>query len=202
MSDATIEAEVRSEFGKGFARRARAAGKIPAVLYEAGNVPTHITLPAHQTTQILKQANVLLTIVVDGKETLALPKDIQRDPVRQIIEHVDLFIVRKGEKVEVEVPIVVVGEPFSGAMMLQDLNTLRVKAEATDLPESIDVDIEGLKAGVVIHVKDLNIPVGSEVIDDEDQIVVNIVGKKVIEEDEDGEGSAESAPAAAAPAED
>lgn len=202
MSDATIEAEVRTEFGKGFARRARAAGKIPAVLYEAGNVPTHITLPAHQTTQTLKQANVLLTIVVDGKETLALPKDIQRDPVRQIIEHVDLFIVRKGEKVEVEVPIVVLGEPFSGAMMLQDLNTLRVKAEATDLPESIEVDIEGLKAGVVIHVKDLNIPAGAEVIDDEDQIVVNIVGKKLIEEDEDGEESGEATPAAEAPAED
>lgn len=196
MSDATIEAEVRSEFGKGFARRARAAGKIPAVLYEAGNVPTHITLPAHQTTQILKQANVLLTIVVDGKETLALPKDIQRDPVRQIIEHVDLFIVRKGEKVEVEVPIVVVGESFSGTMMLQDLNTLRIKAEATDLPESIEVDVDALQAGTVIHVKDLAVPAGSEVIDDADQIVVNIVGKKVDDEEEADEAAAD------APAED
>jgi large subunit ribosomal protein L25 len=114
--DTKVHAEVREQFGKGFARRLRAAGKIPAVIYGHGTEPVHVALPGHQVALIIRRANALLELDIDGKDQLALVKDVQKDPVRQIIEHIDLLVVKKGEKIQVDVPVIVTGEPFAGTV--------------------------------------------------------------------------------------
>ncbi|HRN28238.1 MAG TPA: 50S ribosomal protein L25, partial [Terrimesophilobacter sp.] len=129
--DNKVVAELRESFGKGYARRLRAAGRIPAVIYGHGTDPQHVSLPAHEVGLILRKANAILELDVAGKKQLGLVKDVQKDPVRQLIEHIDLVIVKKGEKVQVEVPIHVSGESFSGTMVMMDLNTLRLEVEAT-----------------------------------------------------------------------
>jgi large subunit ribosomal protein L25 len=200
MSDAlTLDADLRTEFGKGASRRARAAGHIPAVLYGHGADPVHVLLPGHKTMLALKHANALLTIVVDKDEKLAIAKDVQRDPVRQIIEHVDLLIVRKGEKLTVDVPIHLTGEPISGTIAMLEHNTLSILAEATHLPERVEISVEGLDDGARILARDVALPEGSELIADPEATVVAItiprqaaIEEEVPEEVEGEEGEAEA----------
>src|ERR1700709_756038 len=146
-----VVAEVRESFGKGAARKIRAAGKIPAVIYGHGTDPQHVTLPGHQVGLILRKANAVLDLDINGKSQLALVKDVQKDPVKQIIEHLDLVVIRKGEKVTVDIPIHVIGEATPGTQVLQDANTLSIEAEATNIPERLTVNIEGLGEGTQIH---------------------------------------------------
>ena len=184
MSEVKLVAEPRSEFGKGAARRLRRAHKVPAVLYGHGEAPVHVALEGHATMMALKQSNALLTIDVEGTVRLALPKDVQRDPIRGTIDHVDLLIVKRGEKVTVDVPVRVVGEPAPGTMVMVDTNTLSITIEATQIPGSVDVDVAGLEAGTMIHASDVVLPAGAALADDDSMLVINITG-------------AEEAPAAA-----
>jgi large subunit ribosomal protein L25 len=145
VSEVRIAAEPRTEFGKGGARRTRRAGKIPAVLYGHGQAPRHIALPAREFANAIKHgANTLLTIEIDGGKELALPKAVQRDPLKLTIDHVDLLLVRKGEKVTIELPIVLLGEIERGGRLNQDLTALTVEAEATNIPDGVEVNIDGL----------------------------------------------------------
>jgi large subunit ribosomal protein L25 len=175
-ADSNITAESRTEFGKGAARRIRRAAKVPAVLYGHGTDPVHITLPGHDTMLALKHggANALLTISIDGTEQLALPKQIQRDPIKGFLEHLDLLIVRKGEKVTVEIPVHLVGEADPDALVVTEISTITVEAEATHIPEYVEVSIEGAKVGDQILAKDLTVPSGSTVLLDEDALVINV----------------------------
>lgn len=187
--DNKVVAELRENFGKGYARRLRAAGRIPAVIYGHGTEPQHVSLPAHEVGLILRKANAILDLDVAGKHQLGLVKDVQKDPVRQLIEHIDLVIVKKGEKVHVEVPIHVSGESFSGTMVMLDLNTLRLEVEATHIPENVTVDVEGLEEGAQIHVRDIALPAGAVSLDDPDALVVNVVVPTAQAEPEPEEGA-------------
>ncbi|WP_460521607.1 50S ribosomal protein L25/general stress protein Ctc [Humibacter antri] len=169
-----VVAEARDRFGKGAARKIRAAGKIPAVLYGHGSDPQHLTLPAHQLGLILRKANAVLDLDIAGTSQLALVKDVQKDPVHQIIEHIDLIIVRRGEKVQVEVPVHVEGEPFSGTIVVQDLSTIHIEAEATHIPERLVVDVEGLEEGTHITAGDVTLPSGATLLTDAEVLVVAI----------------------------
>jgi len=190
--------EVRESFGKGAARKIRATGKIPAVIYGHGAEPQHVTLPGHETALILRKSNQVLELDIQGKTQLALVKDVQKDPVRQIIEHIDLIVVRKGEKVTIDVPIHLEGEAAPGTEVNQDANTISLEAEATNIPESIVVSIEGAEDGTTIHAKDLTLPTGSSLITDPETLIVAI--SNAAEQDLGDE--AEAAPAEdAAPAE-
>ena len=184
MSESNIQAESRNEFGKGAARRIRRADKIPAVLYGHGSDPIHITLPGHDTMLALKHggANALLTLSVDGKEILSLPKQIQRDPIKGFLEHLDLVIVKKGEKVTVEIPVHLNGEPGPDALVVTEHSTVSVEAEATHIPEYVEIDIEGLAVGTQIFAKDLVLPKGSTVLADDDMLIVNITHAPTAEE--------------------
>ena len=184
MSESNIQAEPRTEFGKGAARRIRRADKVPAVLYGHGSDPIHVTLPGHDTMLALKHggANALLTLTVDGKEQLALPKQVQRDPVKGFLEHIDLLIVKKGEKVTVEVPVHLEGEPSPDALVVTEHATVTVEAEATHIPEYIVVSIEGAAVGSQVLVKDLEVPQGSTILADEDTLVVNVTHAPTAEE--------------------
>jgi large subunit ribosomal protein L25 len=175
MSDQlNLAAEPRSEFGKGAARRVRAAGQIPAVLYGHGMAPLHILLHAKPTGVALKHQNALLTISLDKTSHMAIVKDVQRDPVRQIIEHIDLLVVQKGEKLEVEVPIRLLGESLSGTIHLLEVAALHVSAEATHLPEFVEISIEGMVDGDRIHARDIALPEGVELLTPADALVVSI----------------------------
>lgn len=195
MSEQKLAATTRTEFGKGAARKARVAGMIPAVIYGHGADVQHILLPAKATTLAVRTPNALLSIDVDGEDHLALAKDIQRDPIKQIIEHIDLLTVRKGEKVEVEVNVHVVGELAPGSSVFnQEANTVLVAADATNLPETITVSIEGRKAGEHIHASDLELPAGVELLLDPETMVINISESTVQDLGADAEEAA--APAA------
>ncbi|MGC4174517.1 50S ribosomal protein L25/general stress protein Ctc [Demequina sp.] len=197
MSDAlTLAAEARTEFGKGFARRARAAGKIPAVIYGHGTDPVHVTLPAHDTAMALKHPNALLTIELGKDSQLAIAKDVQRDPVKRIIEHIDLIIVKKGEKITVDVPLHVVGESAPGTIHIQDHTTLQVIAEATHIPEGFEANIEGLEEGHNLTAGQIELPKGVELVTDPDAIVVNIAVPRAAVADEAEEAAAEGGAAA------
>ncbi|WP_062288318.1 50S ribosomal protein L25/general stress protein Ctc [Demequina phytophila] len=198
MSDQlTLAAEKRTEFGKGFARRARAAGKIPAVLYGHGTDPVHVLLPGHDTMMALKHSNALLTIELDGKSELAIAKDVQVEPVRRIIEHVDLLLVKKGEKITVDVPVHVTGESFAGTIHVVEHASVQLEAEATHLPEGIEVSIEGLEEGAVVHAKDIVLPKGATLVTDGDITIVTISVPRGAGADEAAEADAEAdAPAA------
>jgi large subunit ribosomal protein L25 len=191
--------EVRDTFGKGVARKIRAKGKIPAVIYGHGTEPQHVTLPGHETALILRKSNQVLELDIQGKIQLALVKDVQKDPVRQIIEHIDLIVVRKGEKVTIDVPIHVEGESAPGTSVNQDSNTVSLEAEATHIPESIVVSIEGLEQGSQILAKDLALPTGASLVSDPEMLIVGITGEA--EQDLGDEAETTDAPAeAAAPA--
>lgn len=174
MTDLTLNAEKRSQFGKGAARKIRRDHKIPAVMYGHGADPIHITLPGHATMMALKNPNALLTIVIDGDEQLALAKDVQRDAIKPVIEHVDLVVVRKGEKVVVDVPLHIEGEAAPETVVTVDHSTIQLEAEATDIPESVTVSIEGLAAGTQILAKDLVMPAGATLVLDDEALVINI----------------------------
>src|SRR4029079_4987784 len=169
--DTKVHAELRENCGKGFARRARAAGKIPAVIYGHGTDPVHITLPAHDTAMALKHANALLTIELGKDSQLAIAKDIQRDAVKRIIEHIDLIIVKKGEKITVDVPLHIVGESYPGTIHIQDHSTLQVIVEATHIPESLEANIEGFEEGHNLTAGDIELPKGVELVTDAEAIV-------------------------------
>jgi large subunit ribosomal protein L25 len=176
VSEGNIQAEPRTEFGKGAARRIRRAAKVPAVLYGHGTDPVHITLPGHETMLALKHGglNALLTISVEGKDQMALPKQIQRDPVKGFLEHLDLIIVRKGEKVTVDVPLHVTGEAAADALVVTEHSTVSLEAEATHIPDFVEVSVEGLAVGSQIFARDLSVPQGSKVLLDPDALVVNV----------------------------
>jgi large subunit ribosomal protein L25 len=174
MTDLTLQAEKRTQFGKGAARKIRRDHKIPAVMYGHGADPVHITLPGHDTMMALKNPNALLTIVIDGDEQLALAKDVQRDPIKPVIEHVDLVVVRKGEKVTVDVSVHVEGDAGPDTLVNVEHATIQVEAEATNIPEYVTVSVEGLPAGTQIHAGDLTMPEGASLATDPESLVVNI----------------------------
>jgi large subunit ribosomal protein L25 len=178
VSEVRIAAEPRTEFGKGGARRTRRAGKVPAVLYGHGTPPRHICLPAREFAHALKTeggANVLLELAIDGGRELALPKAIQRDPLRGNIEHVDLILVRRGEKVTVEVAVVTQGQIDVDGLLDLQLSTLSVEAEATHIPQHIEVDIDGLAVGASIHAGDIPLPEGVVLQTDPETVVVHVL---------------------------
>jgi large subunit ribosomal protein L25 len=198
--DNKLTAELRTSFGKGAARKIRALNKIPAVIYGHGTEPQHVTLPGHEVALIIRKANAILDLDINGKSQLALVKDVQKDPVRQIIEHLDLIVVRKGEKVTVDIAVRLEGEAASGTSVNHDANTLSIEAEATHIPEFLTVSIEGLEEGAQIFAKDVALPSGSTLITDADVMVVNITGESAqdLGESEETEtaAAAESTPAA------
>lgn len=193
MSEKLVAA-ARTEFGKGAARRLRRANQIPAVLYGHGTEPVHVALPGHQTMLAVKQANALFEIEIDGKPVLALAKDVQREPVKNVIEHVDLLIVRRGEKVEVEIPVTVVGESAPGTIHIVETQALTLEAEATHLPENVEVSIAGLASGTALTAGELTLPTGSTLVTDADTVVVTVTVPSVSAEDR----AADEAEAAAA----
>ena len=198
MPEVHIAAETRSEFGKGAARRFRREGRVPAVLYGHGTETRHLSLPGHALMLALKTPNVLLYLdgLTKGSE-IALPKAVQRDPVRGFIEHVDLILVRRGEKVIIDVPIRITGEiaPGDGGMLNQQLVQIPVEAEATNIPQGIDVDIEGMETGQAVHASDLKLPAGVTLQVEPDTLVLQVIARTMEEEPEAEEG-AEAAPEA------
>ena len=176
MSEVRIVAEPRTEFGKGAARRIRRALKVPGVLYGHGSDPRHIALPGHELMLALKTKNALLALQIEGSEELAIVKDVQRDPIRGILEHVDLLLVRRGEKVKVDVALRVVGDVVADGMAVSELNKLEVLAEATHIPTSFDVDVAGRPIGSQILAKEIVLPSGVELVTDPEHLVINIVG--------------------------
>jgi large subunit ribosomal protein L25 len=172
VSEVRIVAEPRTEFGKGGARRTRRAGKVPAVVYGHGTKPRHIALPGHDLMMALKTPNVLLNVEIDGKSELTLPKAVQRDPIKGFLEHVDLVVVRRGEKVTVEVPLNFTGDPGPDTLVDYVLNTLNVVTEATHIPTGIEVDIDGIAVGQHITAGQVPLPEGTELAGEADQLVV------------------------------
>ncbi|MFE7197512.1 50S ribosomal protein L25/general stress protein Ctc [Microbacterium oxydans] len=191
--DTKVQAELRESFGKGFARRLRAAGKIPAVIYGHGTEPVHVALPGHQVSLILRRANALLELDIEGKSQLALVKDVQKDPVHQIIEHVDLLVVKKGEKVAIDVPIIVTGESAPGTIANLDATTVSIEAEATHIPQNIEVSVEGLEEGAHITAADVQLPKGSTLLSDPEVLVVAISVPAAPAEEDEAETEGESA---------
>ncbi len=183
MSEVRIKAEPRTEFGKGAARRVRRAGQVPGVIYGHGAEPTHVALPGHELMLALKTANVLLSVTLDDTKFLTLPKSVQRDPVKQVLEHIDLVIVRSGEKVTVDVPITLTGR-VAGAVVELNIAAVTVEAEATHIPTEIVVDIDGHEVGSVIRAHDLVLPQGTTLIADPEQIVVTLAAPTEEEEPE------------------
>jgi large subunit ribosomal protein L25 len=176
VSETKIQAEPRTEFGKGAARRIRRADKVPAVLYGHGTAPVHITLPGHDTMLALKHggANALLSIEVNGQSQLALPKQVQRDPIKGFLEHLDLIVVSKGEKVTVDIPVHVVGQSAPETLVVTEHASIPVEAEATHIPEFVEVSVEGAEIGTQILAKDLQLPKGSTAQLDDEALIVNV----------------------------
>ena len=189
-----MAAESRTEFGKGAARKLRVAGKVPAVVYGHGEEPQHVSLPAHEMMLAARRANALLELQLGSDKQLVLVKDVQRDPVRQIIEHVDMVAVRKGEKVTVDIGVHIEGEPFSGTMVQYETLTVTVEAEATNIPEWAIVSVDGLPEGTQIHAGEIALPEGSVLTSDPDALILSIVLPRAQEEpepveDAEGEGA-------------
>jgi large subunit ribosomal protein L25 len=176
MAAEKIKAETRTEFGKGAARRIRREDKVPAVVYGHGNDPMHVTLPGHDTMMALKRggANALLELDIDGTAQLALTKQIQIDPIRRTLEHIDFVAIIKGEKVTVEVPVHLEGEAARGTLVVMGHSTILVEAEAINIPEYISVSIEGREAGTQILASELTLPAGSTLLLDEETLIVNV----------------------------
>ncbi|WP_407316532.1 50S ribosomal protein L25/general stress protein Ctc [Isoptericola halotolerans] len=193
MAEIKLAAEARTEFGKGAARRARRAGKIPAVLYGHGADPLHINLPGHETMLAVRHTNALIGLDVDGEGYLAVVKDVQRHPVRADIEHVDLLLVNKGEKIAVDITVHVVGESAPGSIHLVEEQTLSVEADATNIPEYVEVSIEGREAGDHIVAGDVELPEGVELLTDGSYTVVTITEPRG-EESADEESAASASP--------
>lgn len=182
MPEVRIAAETRTEFGKGAARRVRRADKVPGVMYGHGTAPVHVALPGHELMRALRASNVLLEIELDGEKTLTLPKSVQRDPVKRFLKHVDLVIVRRGEKVSVEVPVHTVGDVYPGGMLDQTLTTLTVLAEATSIPSSFDIDVEGMEIGRAIHAKEVTLPTGVTLDAEGELLVLHVLAAPTAEQ--------------------
>jgi large subunit ribosomal protein L25 len=197
MAEIKLVAEARTQFGKGAARRIRREDKIPAVLYGHGTQPVHITLPGHESMLALRHSNALFAIELEGESQLAIAKDVQRDPIRGFIEHIDLLVVEQGEKVSVDVTVNVVGESAPGTIHLVEAQTLSVEAEATHLPESVDVDITGLAAGATVTAGDVKLPQGATLVVDADHIVVTIAEPRGAGAEDTAEGTVEETATAA-----
>ena len=184
MSEVRLIAETRTEFGKGFARRIRRAGKVPAVLYGHGTDPVHVSLPGHETLLALRVANALLAISIDGDAPqLALPKQVQRNPIRGNLEHVDLVIVRRGEKVTVEVRLNVIGaDDRADRVVVMDQQTIALEVEATNIPAAVDIDVTSLEIGDSIAAKDLNLPEGAVFPGEPDDLILSVAAAKTQEQ--------------------
>jgi large subunit ribosomal protein L25 len=199
MSEVKIAAQLRTEFGKGAARRIRRSDQVPAVIYGHGADPKHVSVPGHELLLALRTANVLISLDLDGKSELVIPKAVQRDPLKGFIEHIDLLSVKRGEKVTVEIPVNVEGELAPGGNLLEHvLNTLPVEAEATHIPEGVTVSVEGLEAGASILAKDIALPKGTTLAVDADAVVIQVVAAQVEAEAEAEEEAAEGEAAPAA----
>lgn len=196
MAETKLVATARTEFGKGAARRLRRAHLVPAVLYGHGTEPVHVALPGHEVMLAVKHTNALFEIELDGTSTLAIAKDVQIEPVHNAIEHVDLLIVRRGEKVTVEVPVHVVGESEPGTIHVVETQHLALEAEATHLPDRVVVSIEGLGEGTILHAGDIELPEGATLLTDPEHVVVTISLPAQEPAEEEGAETAE-APAAA-----
>lgn len=197
MSEVKLAAQTRTEFGKGAARRVRRDNKVPGVLYGHGSQPLHLTLPGHELLLALRTPNVLISLDIDGKSNeLAIPKAVQRDPLKGFLEHVDLLLVKRGEKVTVEIPVHTEGELAPGGNLLEHvLAALPVEAEATHIPESVTVSVEGLAAGASIHAKDIVLPSGSTLAVDGDAVVLQVLAAQAEEAAEEGAEGEEAAEA-------
>jgi large subunit ribosomal protein L25 len=184
MAAEKIAAESRNEFGKGAARRIRRADKVPAVIYGHGNDPIHITLPGHETMMALKHggSNALLELDIDGSPQLALTKQVQVDPIRRVLEHIDFVAVRFGEKVTVDIPVHLVGDAAPDTLVVLENAVVSVEAEATHIPEYFEVSIAGAAVGTQIHASDLDLPEGSLLLTDPETLVVNITNAPTAEE--------------------
>ncbi|MEU9247097.1 50S ribosomal protein L25/general stress protein Ctc [Streptomyces sp. NPDC048385] len=194
MSEVKIAAQTRTEFGKGAARRIRRDSKVPGVLYGHGSDPIHLTLPGHELLLALRTSNVLISLDIDGKSNeLAIPKSVQRDAIKGYLEHVDLQLVKRGEKVTVEIPVHTEGELAPGGYLLEHvLNALPVEAEATHIPEAVSVSIEGLEAGASVLAKDITLPSGVSLAVEEDAVVLQVLSAQAEEATEgEAEGAAE-----------
>ncbi|MFD4539828.1 50S ribosomal protein L25/general stress protein Ctc [Streptomyces bauhiniae] len=194
MSEVKLAVESRTEFGKGAARRIRRENKVPGVLYGHGSEPLHLTLPGHELLLALRTPNVLIALDIDGKTSeLAIPKSVVRDPLKGFLEHVDLLLVKRGEKVTVEIPVVAEGELAPGGNLLEHvLNALPVEAEATHIPESVTVSVEGLEAGASIQAKDIELPKGVTLAVEDDATVLQVLAAQVEEPAEDEAADAEA----------
>ena len=200
MAEISINGVLRTEFGKGASRRARRDGLVPAVIYGHGEKPQHITLPARELGVALKQSNVLLDISIDGKTELTLPKAIVRHPLKQILEHIDLVLVRRGEKVVVAVPVHAIGEHSRDGILVHVHNSIEVRVEATAIPSFLEVSIEGMHSGESRYASDVKLPAGVELESDPKTIVVHLSEKSTAVEEVVAPVAA--ATDAAAPAED
>jgi large subunit ribosomal protein L25 len=183
VPEVRIVAEPRTEFGKGAARRVRRAGRVPAIVYGHGTDTRHVTLPGHELLMALKTPNVLIEVAgLSGRPQLTLPKAVQRDPLRGSIEHVDLIMVRRGEKVTVEVPVQVSGEVEPGGLLDQQMVRLAVEAEATQIPQAIEVNVEGMEIGGAVHAGDLSLPQGVTLAAEPEALVLHVLAAPTAEQ--------------------
>ncbi|MCF3105554.1 50S ribosomal protein L25/general stress protein Ctc [Streptomyces roseoverticillatus] len=188
MAEIKIPAQVRAEFGKGAARRIRRANQVPAVVYGHGSEPVHVTLPGHDLMMALKTPNVLLSLDIEGRDELVIPKAVQRDALKGFLEHVDLLVVKRGETVTVEVPVHTVGDLAPGNNLLEHtLTALPVEAEATHIPEAVTVSVAGLEAGASVLAKDVVLPAGASLAVDADAVVLHVVAGQAAEATEGAE---------------
>jgi large subunit ribosomal protein L25 len=197
VSEVRLAAEARTEFGKGAARRTRRAGKIPAVLYGHGSDPKHLALPALEFARVVREhgQNAVLTLEIDSASELALTKTVTTHPIKNYIEHVDLLLVKRGEKVSVEIPVLVTGDASPGTLVTQDLTTLEVSVEALHIPDQVELSIQDAAAGLQVFAKDVALPAGAELVTDPDALVIAV---NVAPTAEDLEGDTETAEAPAA----
>ncbi|MBB1244411.1 50S ribosomal protein L25/general stress protein Ctc [Streptomyces durbertensis] len=190
MADVKISATIRNEFGKGAARRLRREDKVPGVIYGHGTEPVHVALPGYDLMMALKTSNVLITLDVDGREELVIPKAVQREAIRGFLVHIDLLVVKRGEQVNVEVPVHTEGDLAPGQFILEHvLNSLPIVAEATHIPESVTASIAGLTAGDSVLAKDVRLPKGSTLDVEPDTVVVQVLAAQAEEPAAEGAGS-------------
>jgi large subunit ribosomal protein L25 len=201
VAESRIDAETRTEFGKGAARRTRRAGKIPAVLYGHGTAPQHLALPSLEFARVVREQgrNAVLTLTIGSSSQLALTKTVVTHPIRPYIEHVDLVVISRGEKVAVEVQIVVTGEAAPDTLVTQELNTIEVEADVSSIPEQVEVSVAGLTAGTQVHAEDVPLPEGTTLRTDAEILVVNVVAAPTAEQveasmDTEGAGIVEEPP--------
>ncbi|MGO2660747.1 50S ribosomal protein L25/general stress protein Ctc [Mycetocola reblochoni] len=187
-----VVADIRDSFGKGAARRLRASGQIPAVIYGHGTEPRHLALPGHQLLLITRRANAVIELSIDGTTELALIKDVQRDPVRQVIEHIDLVVIKKGERVQVEVPVHTDGESFPGTVATLEVGAVNLEVGVTSIPQNVVVSVEGRNEGEHVYAKDIVLPEGATLLDDAELLVVQIAVPAPEETDEETADEAEA----------